>query len=52
LACDELYAATDAEQRGLHYTKLMTLMACHCGSGATAVCFTERWHTRAMTANV
>ena len=35
LACDGLYSATAAEQRGLHYPKLMTSMACHCASGAT-----------------
>jgi hypothetical protein len=35
LACDGLYASTAAEQRGLRYTKLMTLMACPCASGAT-----------------
>ncbi len=35
LACDGLYSATDDEQRVLHYTKLMTLMACHGASGAT-----------------
>jgi hypothetical protein len=52
LACDELYAATDAEQRGLHRPKLMTFTACLCDSGATAVCLTERRHTRAMTADV
>jgi hypothetical protein len=35
LACDGLYSATDAEQWGLHDPKLMTLLACHCASGAT-----------------
>jgi hypothetical protein len=35
LARDELYAATDAEQRGLHAPKLMASMACHPASGAT-----------------
>ena len=35
LACDGLYSATDDEQRVLHYTKLMTFMACHRASGAT-----------------
>jgi hypothetical protein len=34
----------NAEQRGLHYTKLMSFMACHRASGATAVYLTERWH--------
>ena len=37
LACDGLYSATAAEQRGLHYPKLMTFNACHYASGATAV---------------
>jgi hypothetical protein len=36
LACDGLYAATDAEQRGPHDTKLTNLIACRCSSGATA----------------
>jgi len=40
VACDELYAATDAEQRGPHCPKLMTFVACHCTSGATAACLT------------
>ena len=35
LACAGLYAATSAEQRGPHDTKLMSLMACHRASGAT-----------------
>jgi hypothetical protein len=52
LACDGLYASTPAEQRGLHRTKLMTLIACRSVSGATAVCLTERWHTRPMASNV
>jgi hypothetical protein len=52
LACDGLYSATAAEQRGLHRTKLMTFAACHRGSGATAACLTKRWHTRPMAATV
>jgi hypothetical protein len=52
LACGELYAATDAEQRGLHRPKLMNSKARHRDSGATAVCLTERWHGRATAASV
>jgi hypothetical protein len=35
LACDGLYSATDAEQRGHNLPKLMRLMACHSASGAS-----------------
>jgi hypothetical protein len=40
LACDELYAATDAEQRVLNRPKLMSLMARYFGSGAPLSCST------------
>jgi hypothetical protein len=52
LACEKLYSATDAEQRGLRDPKLMTFMACHRASGATAADLTERWHTRPMAADI
>ena len=35
LACDGLYSATSAEQRGQNLPKLMCSMAGHCASGAT-----------------
>jgi hypothetical protein len=52
LARHGLYAATAAEQRGPHYPKLVSFMARHCGSGATAANLTERWHTRPTAAHV
>jgi hypothetical protein len=36
LACDGLYALIDAEQRGRHYPKLMSYMACHRGQRRNA----------------
>ncbi len=35
LACDGLYSATAAEQRGRNLLKLLSSMACHRASGAT-----------------